>query len=430
EQDFIEEYVLTTDIASRYWIGGYSETYPYDFKWVTGEEFNYINWAAGEPNLTNELYIEIYGNNTGMYGCWNNITNVYFTKSFICEWEDESILGNGIRVYNALKLIALPEDFGAVSINSTQDYDGDGLLDVEEIMFGHVLYGEPDKNGECELPTFGDVLVYVADQSNIELPEEWGLGDDALKKLFDTKVVLVLSDPTSIDTDGEGIPDNIDIRPLKYDDYADKYIEFINAGYIDMNKMIQTSDGFTICMTPLSEILDHLNYPNLAIHFLSDYIQANEEEGIEEIPATIGYDKYADFWYLYSVQTEDTVVYSMIKLRENSSIFSSGVAVPFIEFDIELLKDYDKIVDLDVLDSEFRKVMGGNGAVHNDVLVEYFGYMPSEALLLIPQLYIDIILEKECIDRGTNILWITEKVCPYSRSKLYEYKYDISQEAI
>lgn len=38
----------------------------------------------------------------------------------------------------------------------------------------------------------------------------------------------------------------------------------------------------------------------------------------EETTATIGYDKYSDARYLYSsIQTENTVVYSMIKLREN-----------------------------------------------------------------------------------------------------------------
>ncbi|MDE6530949.1 MAG: hypothetical protein K2K96_09285, partial [Lachnospiraceae bacterium] len=203
EQDFMEEYVLAADIAQRYWIGGYSESYPYDFEWVTGEEFDYDNWREGEPNSGNELYIEIYGNYVDWYGYWNNHPNECVTKSFICEWEEEGVLENGIKVYNALTWIALPEDFGAVSLYSTQDYDGDSLLDAEEIMFGHELYGEPDENGECELPTFGEVLAYIAVKSGMELPGEWGLAGAALQNLFDAKVVLVLSDPTRVDTDGD-----------------------------------------------------------------------------------------------------------------------------------------------------------------------------------------------------------------------------------
>ena len=203
EQDFMEEYVLTADIAPRYWIGGYSENYPYDFKWVTGEGFDYANWRVGEPNYTSELYVEIYGNYNDWYGYWNNHPNVSITKSFICEWEEESVSGNGIRVYNALTWTALPEDFGVVSLYSTQDYDGDSLLDAEEILFEHELYGEPDENGECEIPTIGEVFAYVADKSGMELPEEWGLAGVALQNLFDAKVVLVCSDPTRIDTDGD-----------------------------------------------------------------------------------------------------------------------------------------------------------------------------------------------------------------------------------
>ena len=40
------------------------------------------------------------------------------------------------------------------------------------------------------------------------------------------------------------------------------YMDFLyfNTGYIDMNKMIQTSDGFTICMTPLPEMLLNMGY--------------------------------------------------------------------------------------------------------------------------------------------------------------------------
>ncbi len=202
EQDFIEEYVLTVDIAQGYWIGGYSENYPYDFKWVTGEEFDYANWAEGEPNFSSELCIEIYGNYNGWDGYWNNCP-VNITNSIICEWEEESMSENDIRVYNALIWTALPEDFGPVSINNMQDYDGDSLLDVDEIMFEHELYGGPDENGEYELPTLWEVFAYAVDQTGVPLPEEWGLGYYLSQQLFDTKVVLVRSDPTRIDTDGD-----------------------------------------------------------------------------------------------------------------------------------------------------------------------------------------------------------------------------------
>ncbi len=223
EQKFIEEYVLAADIAPRYWIGGYSETYPFDFQWVTGEKFDYTNWGDGEPNFSSELYIEIYGNYNGWYGYWNNHPNECVTKSFICEWEEESVSGNDIRVYNAMLWTALPGDFGPVSIHSTQDYDGDSLLDVDEILFEHVLYGGPDENGVYELPTLGEVFGFTEEQCGIELPEEWGLGYTLLKKLLDTKMVLVCSDPTRIDTDGDLFMDGYSAATAQdgYYPYAD-----------------------------------------------------------------------------------------------------------------------------------------------------------------------------------------------------------------
>ena len=228
EQNFIEEYVLTGDIAQRYWIGGYSESYPFVFQWVTGEEFNYTNWRDGEPNAPNELQIEIYGHYNGLYGYWNNCKNIYTIKGFICEWEEENVSGNGIRVYSALTWTALPDDFGAVSVHSTQDYDGDSLLDAEEIMFEHELYGEPDKNGEYELPSIGEVFDYASGKYGIELPEEWGLGDGLLQELFEAKVVLVLSDPTRVDTDGD----------LFMDGYSEATTQDGYYPYADPNPMV------------------------------------------------------------------------------------------------------------------------------------------------------------------------------------------------
>ena len=416
EQNFIEEYVLTADIAPRYWIGGYSETYPFDFQWVTGEEFDYTNWREGEPNFSNERYIEIYGNYNDWYGYWNNHPNVCVTKSFICEWEEENILENDIKVYSALTWTALPDDFGAVSIYSTQDYDGDNLLDVQEIMFGHELYGEADENGEIELPTIGQVFDYVAEKNGIELPEEWGLGDDLLQELFAAKVVLVLSDPTRIDTDGEGILDNIDIRPIKYDDYADKYIEFINAGYIDMNKMIQTDDGFTICMTPLPKILSNMGYGEYAFDSLS--ITGNtptSNHGMSEVAAD---------WYLYSVETDEDTVFSLIKLRDATGYNTMpSVAVPFIELDIDQMQTYSDPDNLDLLDAEFDNIIYANNAQTNYVLSSYFEQPESDALYVIPQIYVRLVIQNECIDQNINNIYISENVSSrYAVNILEQYQ--------
>ena len=81
-----------------YWTGGFCVEKD-NWRWITGEEFNYTNWAKGEPNndLGNEFIMSIYNS-----GEWNDcpaegishIPDVDFFKlenaGFICEWNNFS----------------------------------------------------------------------------------------------------------------------------------------------------------------------------------------------------------------------------------------------------------------------------------------------------------------------------------------------------
>ena len=56
---------------------------------MTGEEFGYTNWAAGEPNNASSIenYLMIYNaSDTVIAGIWNDATNAT-AKGFICEFE-------------------------------------------------------------------------------------------------------------------------------------------------------------------------------------------------------------------------------------------------------------------------------------------------------------------------------------------------------
>lgn len=87
EQKFVE-LIMNKERYSRYWIGAYSEGYPYEFKWITGEEFLYNNWSVGEPNSTNEFFAEIIKDTNYK---WNNLPEKYtYTNAFICEWDNAS----------------------------------------------------------------------------------------------------------------------------------------------------------------------------------------------------------------------------------------------------------------------------------------------------------------------------------------------------
>ena len=93
EQEFIYKFLIAMGEKSVYWLGGYRDS-DNNFKWVTGERFNYTNWAPGEPNGTfgreDKIQLADFLN-----GCWNDGENAYnpgddikwSDLGFICEWD-------------------------------------------------------------------------------------------------------------------------------------------------------------------------------------------------------------------------------------------------------------------------------------------------------------------------------------------------------
>ena len=87
EQDVIME-LLEDNYLQRegYWIGGINED---EWKWVTGQKFNFTYFAAGEPNKSGN-YLQIYKN-----GYWDDTTEDGTGNSsirehgFICEWDSK-----------------------------------------------------------------------------------------------------------------------------------------------------------------------------------------------------------------------------------------------------------------------------------------------------------------------------------------------------
>lgn len=105
ENDFIKSLIKNGNRGS-YWIGGYKNQNN-NWNWVTGESFNYANWAKGEPNGAfngQENKIMLFKipdpkNPQAKFGEWNDIlqncgegeypANVYGKDAFglICEWD-------------------------------------------------------------------------------------------------------------------------------------------------------------------------------------------------------------------------------------------------------------------------------------------------------------------------------------------------------
>ncbi|MDY7108502.1 MAG: FG-GAP-like repeat-containing protein [Planctomycetota bacterium] len=78
ESDFIIDNLLEGSPSSYYWLGGIqpdgSEEPDGGWTWITGEEWDYANWDAGEPNNNQgyENVVHVYG--AGMdFGYWNDV---------------------------------------------------------------------------------------------------------------------------------------------------------------------------------------------------------------------------------------------------------------------------------------------------------------------------------------------------------------------
>jgi len=105
EQDFIEG-LIENQTKNIYWLGGTDEVHEGYWEWVTGEPFEYSNWASWEPDngggVQHYLHLYrvpyLYDQWSGTVGKWSDISfdayvheheAHYFsldTVGFICEW--------------------------------------------------------------------------------------------------------------------------------------------------------------------------------------------------------------------------------------------------------------------------------------------------------------------------------------------------------
>lgn len=82
-----------------YWLGGTDETVEGNWKWITGEEWNYTNWCEGSPdNYNTENYLgminkeTIWGSGRAVKNRWNDFSDKDVDlMGFICEWDDGNI---------------------------------------------------------------------------------------------------------------------------------------------------------------------------------------------------------------------------------------------------------------------------------------------------------------------------------------------------
>ncbi|MBQ7155592.1 MAG: leucine-rich repeat domain-containing protein [Synergistaceae bacterium] len=84
--------ILPQDEKRLYWLGASDADNEGSWQWITGEDFSFTKWLAGEPNGGNsENYLILTNYYNDVWG-WNDATNSHAgidpsEWSFICEWE-------------------------------------------------------------------------------------------------------------------------------------------------------------------------------------------------------------------------------------------------------------------------------------------------------------------------------------------------------
>lgn len=133
EQDFIESIN-----SAKKWIGGYRHTgWDNTWYWVTSEEWDYTNWAEGEPNNSSNVISN--ENKAAVWPLlWNDLNlNSSEQYGFICEWDEYSVthvnLGyvnndgavDALDASDILRAYALKQTIGDWGLTETQFYMAD-----------------------------------------------------------------------------------------------------------------------------------------------------------------------------------------------------------------------------------------------------------------------------------------------------------------
>ena len=131
--------------GSNVWIGlnDYEESRVW--RWVTGEEVTYTNWAANEPNNTNERVVEFRSD-----GQWNDLSS-QIRLQFLVE------VGGGpisVDLENNLLTLTPSEHWNGEFILNVVAEDSEGATDEVSVP-GHVL----SVNDSPTFPTMSDVLM-------------------------------------------------------------------------------------------------------------------------------------------------------------------------------------------------------------------------------------------------------------------------------
>jgi hypothetical protein len=116
EQNYISAILNNSSSLKYYWLGGTDEQVEGNWKWITGEKWEYSNWGKGEPNngtIAIENYLVYFntsldGNVSVIKGSWNDLPKSSYSNQtpsfgFICEREEIGLFHISPNIANSIE---------------------------------------------------------------------------------------------------------------------------------------------------------------------------------------------------------------------------------------------------------------------------------------------------------------------------------------
>jgi hypothetical protein len=119
EETFIFDQILRHS-NKDIWAGATDKDVEGNWKWITGESFEYTNWRKGEPNNENgiEDYLEL---KLVFEFKWNDVPNAVKKNWFVCEWDQQ--INDAVTEKNTYPMILEnPGEKNSVFSNQTFTY--------------------------------------------------------------------------------------------------------------------------------------------------------------------------------------------------------------------------------------------------------------------------------------------------------------------
>lgn len=167
-----------------------------------GMDFSFV-YAPGCTNINN--YAALSSNNSIHQMVAGN------GRLAFSEFVFEHVFDEKAIIIKSNDLERLPDDFGEISTTSTQDYDNDGVLDVEEIDFeliNRYAFTSSKSSEQLIIPTLKNLFSYF---SNEKKEFNFNRFSEYLDSMDNIRVSFVTTDPTKQDSDLDGFDDAYEI---------------------------------------------------------------------------------------------------------------------------------------------------------------------------------------------------------------------------